>query len=52
MSGWNQELIPLSEETLGKALDTAVSITTSRPIKNGKYGRHSNGIDLFILCDK
>jgi len=52
MSGRNQELIPLSEETIGKALDTAVSIATSGPIKHSKYCRHSNGIDLLTLCDK
>ena len=51
MSGRNQELIPLSEETLCKTLDTAVSIATSRPIKYGKNRGHGDRIDLLV-CRK
>src|SRR4029077_16418403 len=51
MSRRNQELIPLSEETLCKTLDAAESIATSGPIKYGKNRGHGDRIDLLV-CRK
>ena len=45
MARRDQKLVPMGEKPLGEALNAAVSITSFRPVEDGKNRRHCNRID-------